>query len=219
MSLLSIENYLICLLFNFYYWKRGFQYSNCLERSQSQCILSGSCKRMIYVCLITLRKSVTGWDTTVHKMQAFLFLQLIVLMHFVPVEFLYWRLKDTTKKSKKKNALLASLGMRPDPDLELSCLQLAFRKLAFDICDFLDDLWLVFFHVFFLHLCVLFFPFSLSYFTLSFFLSFLLFIYFLKKQRVSECFVFFWFRVLVLVCLYTSTISFIWTFCIVLSTW
>lgn len=53
------------------------------------------------------------------KMQAFLFLQLIVLMHFVPVEFFILEIKGYNKKILEKNALLASLVMRPDPDLEL----------------------------------------------------------------------------------------------------
>lgn len=53
---------------------------------------------MMYVCLTTLRKSVTGWDTTVQKMQAFLFLQLIVLMHFVPVEFFILEIKGYNNK-------------------------------------------------------------------------------------------------------------------------
>lgn len=87
--------------------------------------------------------------------------------------FLYWRLKDTTKKKKnpRKNAL-----MRPDPDLEFWFLySWASRTLAFDIYDFLDDLWLEFFLVFFLTCVFLFF--------LSFDLSFFI----LKKQRVSDC--------------------------------
>lgn len=57
---------------------------------------------MMYVCLTTLRKSVTGWDTTVQKMQAFLFLQLIVLMHFVPVEFFILEIKGYNKKNPRK---------------------------------------------------------------------------------------------------------------------
>lgn len=91
-------NDLICL---FYYWKRGFQYSNCLERSQSQCILSGSCKRM-YVCLTTLRKSVTGWDTTVEKKcRLSYFYNWLYLCILYQWNFLYWRLKDTTKILEK----------------------------------------------------------------------------------------------------------------------
>lgn len=59
---------------------------------------SGSCKRD--VCLFdNTSKSVTGWDLKVQKMQAFLFLQLIVLMHFVPVEFFILEIKGYNKKS------------------------------------------------------------------------------------------------------------------------
>lgn len=61
---------------------------------------------MMYVCLTTLRESVTGWDTTVQqqrqKMQAFLFLQLIVLMHFVPVEFFILEIKGYNKNILEK---------------------------------------------------------------------------------------------------------------------
>lgn len=53
---------------------------------------SGSCKRD--VCLFDntwKKKKIMSLDgiSKVQKMQAFLFLQLIVLMHFVPVEFFY----------------------------------------------------------------------------------------------------------------------------------
>lgn len=46
---------------------------------------------MMYVCLTTLGKKNMSLDgiSKYKKMQAFLFLQLIVLMHFVPVEFFY----------------------------------------------------------------------------------------------------------------------------------
>lgn len=61
---------------------------------------SGSCKRD--VCLFdNTWKSVTGWDLkSTKKMQAFLFLQLIVLMHFVPVEFFILEIKGYNKQKK-----------------------------------------------------------------------------------------------------------------------
>lgn len=50
-------------------------------------------------------------------MQAFLFLQLIVLMHFVPVEFFILEIKGYNKKNlKKKKKTLSGLVVWPDPD-------------------------------------------------------------------------------------------------------
>lgn len=47
-------------------------------------------------------------------MQAFLFLQLIVLMHFVPVEFFILEIKGYNKKILEK--MLSGLVVWPDPD-------------------------------------------------------------------------------------------------------
>lgn len=140
---------------------------------------------MMYVCLTTLRKSVTGWDTIVQKMQAFLFLQLIVLMHFVPVEFFILEIKGYNKKILEKMLFWplwwCGLTLSWSDDFSIAGLQ----NVGFCIYDFLDDLWLEFFHVFFLT-CV--------FCSLFFFLSFFFFIiYFLKKQRVSECQIFLFF--------------------------
>lgn len=65
-------------------------------------------------------------------MQAFLFLQLIVLMHFVPVEFFILEIKGyNIKKSQKKSCLAWWCGLtRLVPEYDF---QLASRKLAFDI--------------------------------------------------------------------------------------
>lgn len=107
------------------------------------------------------------------KMQAFLFLQLIVLMHFVPVEFFILEIKGYNKNILEK-MLWPWRGA-------LISLSLASRTLAFDIYDFLDDLWLEFFHIFSSPVC----------FVLSFNFNFILFLFlnieFRKKQRVSEC--------------------------------
>ena len=56
------------------------------------------------VCLFdntsTKNLSLDGNLKKVQKMQAFLFLQLIVLMHFVPVEFFILEIKGYNKKKK-----------------------------------------------------------------------------------------------------------------------
>lgn len=53
---------------------------------------SGSCKRDVCLFDNTWKKNIymsLDGISKYKKMQAFLFLQLIVLMHFVPVEFFY----------------------------------------------------------------------------------------------------------------------------------
>lgn len=52
---------LICFLFSLKFSNKKVFSSYCLERSQSQCI-SVDPVSVMYVCLTTLRKSVTGWD-------------------------------------------------------------------------------------------------------------------------------------------------------------
>lgn len=108
---------------------------------------SGSCKRD--VCLFdNTSKSVTGWDLKVQKMQAFLFLQLIVLMHFVPVEFFILEIKGYNKKILEKK--LSGLVVWPDRDWSPSMISSWHQESWLLISDFLEDLWLYFFHFFFL---------------------------------------------------------------------
>lgn len=74
---------------------------------------SGFCKRI--VCLFdNTSKSVIGWDwKSTKKMQAFLFLQMIVLMHFVPVKLFILEIKGNKKKTIRKTNL-SGLMMWPD---------------------------------------------------------------------------------------------------------
>lgn len=131
--------------------QKGFSVVNCLERSQSQCI-SVDPVSVMYVCLTTLgeKKYVTGWDFKVQKMQAFLFLQLIVLMHFVPVEFFILEIKGYNKKKILEKKNLSGLVVWPDPDWSPSLISSWYRrKLAFDI-RFSRRFWLHFVPFFFL---------------------------------------------------------------------
>ena len=72
------------------------------------------------VCLFdntsTKNLSLDGNLKKVQKMQAFLFLQLIVLMHFVPVEFFILEIKGYNKKKKNLEKKLSGLVVWPDPD-------------------------------------------------------------------------------------------------------
>lgn len=119
------------------------------------------------------------------KMQAFLFLQLIVLMHFVPVEFFILEIKGYNKKILEKMLFWPlcwrGLTLTWSSDFSIAGLQnVGFWYLRFSRWSLA---WVL--SRLFPHLCV-------SFLLFSFFLSFFLFfiIYLLKKQRVSECQIF-----------------------------
>lgn len=87
----------VCRLISFCLILKDFNsFKYCLERSQSQCISVDSVSVM-YVCLTTLRNLSLDGIEKVQKMQAFLFLQMIVLMHFVPVKLFILEIKGNKK--------------------------------------------------------------------------------------------------------------------------
>lgn len=81
---------------------------------------SGSCKRD--VCLFdNTSKSVTGWDLKSTKNAGFPISTTDCTYAFCTSGiFLYWRLKDTTKKKKILEKKLSGLVVWPDPDWSLS---------------------------------------------------------------------------------------------------
>lgn len=173
--------------------------SICLERSQSH--FSGSC--VMYVCLTTLRNlSRAGFKSTTNRLSYFYnWLYLCILYQW---NFLYWRLKETTKIL----ATLSGLVLWPDPDWSPSMISSWRQGSWLLISDFLGDLWLYFF--FFLTECF-FGSFALSS------SSSPLFLFFhppppKKNLRVGECRSFFlfccWNRSSDFVC--TTAVSFIW---------
>lgn len=84
----------VCRLISFCLILKDFNsFKYCLERSQSQCISVS----VMYVCLTTLRNLSLDGIGKVQKMQAFLFLQMIVLMHFVPVKLFILEIKGNKK--------------------------------------------------------------------------------------------------------------------------
>lgn len=135
---------------------------------------------VIYVCLTTLgkKKCVTGWNFKSTKNAGFPISTTDCTYAFCTSGiFLYWRLKDTTKKNlRKKN--LSGLVVWPDLDWSPSLISSwRRRKLAFDIRFSRRSLALFLSHFLFPH-SSLFFHFCL----------FLLpsFLHFPKKQRVVE---------------------------------
>lgn len=92
---------------------------------------SGLCKRG--TCLFDSLESVIGWNLkstkkkTTKKTQAFLFLKLIVLMPFVPVQLFILAIKE--KKNKKQKKPIESLSDPPQGSAS-GCSRVLISKLA-----------------------------------------------------------------------------------------
>lgn len=131
--------------------------------------------------------------------------------------FLYWRLKDTTQTGRNRAVWPGGVA---DPDWSLTMISSWHGGSWLLITDFLEDLWLYFFHFFFLT-WVSFLSFLPS---LSFCLCFVLSVFFPEGRWVSLSFfslyLFFFFLFLCFInssskFVYTTAVSFIWLYCAV----
>lgn len=115
---------------------------------------SGSCKRDDVCLFDNTWKSVTGWDLNSTKNAGFPISTTDCTYAFCTSGiFLYWRLKETSKKKKKTLEKVSGLVVWPDPDWSPSLISSWHPERWLLISDFLEDLWLYSFHFFSSHQC------------------------------------------------------------------